>query len=56
MKHISTIKLTSLAAAIIAGGTMLPTVAFAEGAMVEEIVTTGSRAKARSATDTVCRS
>ena len=53
MKHISTIKLTSLAAAIIAGGAVLPTVSFAEGAMVEEIVTTGSRAKARSATDTV---
>ena len=53
MKNTSILKLTSLAAAIIAGGTMLPTVAFAEGAMVEEIVTTGSRAKARSATDTV---
>ena len=53
MKTKSFFKLTSLAAAIIAGGTMLPTVAFAEGAMVEEIVTTGSRAKARSATDTV---
>lgn len=53
MKNTSILKLTSLAAAIIAGGTMLPTVAFAEGAMVEEIVTTGSRAKARSAVDTV---
>ncbi len=53
MKNTSILKLTSLAAAIIAGGTMLPTVAFAEGAMVEEIVTTGSRAKARSAIDTV---
>ena len=53
MKNTLILKLTSLAAAIIAGGTMLPSVAFAEDAMVEEIVTTGSRAKARSATDTV---
>ena len=53
MKNTSILKLTSLAAAIIAGGTMFPIVAFAEDSMVEEIVTTGSRAKARSATDTV---
>ena len=53
MKNTSILKLTSLAAAIIASSAVLPTVAFAEGAMVEEIVTTGTRAKARSATDTV---
>ena len=53
MKKTSILKLTSLAAAMIAGGAMLPTVAFAQEAMVEEIVTTGTRAKARSATDTV---
>ena len=53
MKNTSILKLTSLAAAIIASSAVLPTVAFAEGAMVEEIVTTGTRAKARSATDTI---
>ena len=53
MKNTSILKLTSLAAAIIASSAVLPAVAFAEGAMVEEIVTTGTRAKARSATDTV---
>ena len=53
MQKTSILKLTSLAAAMIAGGAMLPTVAFAQEAMVEEIVTTGTRAKARSATDTV---
>ena len=53
MKKTSILKLTSLAAAMIAGGAMLPTVAFAQETMVEEIVTTGTRAKARSATDTV---
>jgi len=42
-----------MAAAIIASTAVFPTVAFAQDAMVEEIVTTGSRAKARSATDTV---
>jgi|TARA_B110000879_G_C11103677_1_gene484270 hypothetical protein len=35
MKNTLILKLTSLAAAIIAGGTMLPTAAFAEDAMVE---------------------
>ena len=53
MKNTSIFKLTSLAAAIIAGGTMLPTVAFAEDALVEEIVTVGARAKARSVIDSV---
>jgi len=52
MKNTSILKLTSLAAAIIASSAVLPTVAFAEGAMVEEIVTTGSRIKARSTTET----
>ncbi|MGB0449935.1 MAG: TonB-dependent receptor plug domain-containing protein [Porticoccaceae bacterium] len=47
-------KLNTIAAAVIAGGTMLPTVAFAaDEGMVEEVVTTGTRAKARSTTDTV---
>jgi len=46
-------KTTAIAAAVIAGSTMLPsTVLFAQE-MVEEIVTTGTRAKARSTTDTV---
>ena len=53
MKNTSIWKLTSMAAAIIASTAVFPTVAFAQDAMVEEIVTTGSRAKARSATDTV---
>ena len=53
MKNTSILKLTTLSAAIIASSAVLPSVAFAEGAMVEEIVTTGTRAKARSATDTV---
>jgi len=53
MKTTSIWKLTSMAAAIIASTAVFPTVAFAQDAMVEEIVTTGSRAKARSATDTV---
>jgi iron complex outermembrane receptor protein len=53
MKNTSILKLTTLSAAIIASSAVLPSVAFAEGAMVEEIVTTGARAKARSATDTV---
>jgi iron complex outermembrane receptor protein len=47
-------KLNTIAAAVIAGSTMLPTVAFAaDEGMVEEVVTTGTRAKARSTTDTV---
>ena len=53
MKTTSIWQLTSMAAAIIASTAVFPTVAFAQDAMVEEIVTTGSRAKARSATDTV---
>ncbi len=47
-------KLNTIAAAVIAGGAMLPTMTFAaDEGMVEEVVTTGTRAKARSTTDTV---
>ena len=47
-------KLNTIAAAIIAGSTVLPTMAIAaDEGMVEEVVTTGTRAKARSTTDTV---
>ena len=47
-------KLNTIAAAVIAGSTMLPTMAIAaDEGMVEEVVTTGTRAKARSTTDTV---
>jgi len=46
-------KLNTIAAAIIAGSTVLPTIAIAaDEGMVEEIVTTGSRVKARSTTET----
>ena len=46
-------KLNTIAAAIIAGSTALPTIAIAaDEGMVEEIVTTGSRVKARSTTET----
>ena len=45
-------KLNAIAAAVIAGSTVLPTMAFAaDEGMVEEVVTTGSRVKARSTTE-----
>ena len=53
MKKATFWKLNTIAAAIISGATMMPVMAVAQDGMVEEIVTTGSRAKARSATDTV---
>lgn len=53
MKKATIWKLNTIAAAIISGATMMPVMAVAQDGMVEEIVTTGSRAKARSATDTV---
>ena len=53
MKKTKIWKLNTIAAAIISGATMIPVMAVAQDGMVEEIVTTGSRAKARSATDTV---
>ncbi len=53
MKKSTIWKLNTIAAAIISGATMMPVMAVAQDGMVEEIVTTGSRAKARSATDTV---
>ena len=50
---IKNFKTSAIAAAVIAGSTMLPsTVLFAQE-MVEEIITLGARAKARSATDSV---
>lgn len=52
MKNTSIWKLSSIAAAMVAGSAMLPAVAFSQEAMVEEIVTTGSRVKARSTTET----
>ena len=53
MKKATIWKLNTIAAAIISGATMMPVMAVAQDGMVEEIVTTCSRAKARSATDTV---
>ena len=53
MKKATIWKLNTIAAAIISGATIMPVMAVAQDGMVEEIVTTGSRAKARSATDTV---
>ncbi|MEZ8133132.1 MAG: TonB-dependent receptor [Porticoccaceae bacterium] len=50
---IKNFKTTAIAAAVIAGSTMLPSTALFAQEMVEEIVTTGTRAKARSTTDTV---
>ena len=50
---IKNFKTTAIAAAVIAGSTMLPSNALFAQEMVEEIVTTGTRAKARSTTDTV---
>ena len=46
-------KFNAIAAAVIAGSTMLPVASAVAQEMVEEIVTVGARAKARSATDTV---
>ena len=46
-------KLNAIAAAVIAGSTMLPVVSAVADEMVEEIVTVGARAKARSTIDTV---
>ena len=46
-------KLNAIAAAVIAGSTMLPVASVVAEEMVEEIVTLGSRAKPRSATDSV---
>ena len=45
-------KLNAIAAAVIAGSTMLPVASVVAEEMVEEIVTTGSRVKARSVTET----
>ena len=45
-------KMNTIAAAVIAGTTMLPAVSVSAQEMVEEIVTTGSRVKARSTTET----
>jgi len=45
-------KLKTITAAIIAGSLAVPAITFAQDGLVEEIVTTGSRVKARSATDT----
>jgi iron complex outermembrane receptor protein len=45
-------KLKTITAAIIAGSLAAPAITFAQDGLVEEIVTTGSRVKARSATDT----
>ena len=45
-------KMNTIAAAVIAGTTMLPAVSVSAQEMVEEIVTTGSRIKARSTTET----
>ena len=46
-------KLNAIAAAVIAGSTMLPVASAVAEEMVEEIVTVGARAKARSVTETV---
>ncbi|MDE0785806.1 MAG: TonB-dependent receptor [Porticoccaceae bacterium] len=46
-------KVNAIAAAVIAGSTMLPSTALFAQEMVEEIITLGARAKARSATDSV---
>lgn len=45
-------KMNTIAAAVIAGTTMMPAVSVSAQEMVEEIVTTGSRIKARSTTET----
>ena len=53
MKSKSFFKVNTIAAAVIAGSTMLPSTALFAQEMVEEIITLGARAKARSATDSV---
>ena len=50
---IKNFRTTAIAAAVIAGSTMLPSTALFAQEMVEEIITLGARAKARSATDSV---
>ena len=45
-------KLKTMTLAMIAGSLAAPAITFAQDGLVEEIVTTGSRVKARSATDT----
>ena len=53
MKGKNFFKVNAIAAAVIAGSTMLPSTALFAQEMVEEIITLGARAKARSATDSV---
>ena len=50
---IKNFKTSAIAAAVIAGSTMLPSTALFAQEMVEEIITLGARAKARSSTDSV---
>ena len=50
---IKNFRTTAIAAAVIAGSAMLPSTALFAQEMVEEIITLGARAKARSATDSV---
>ena len=50
---IKNFKISAITAAVIAGSAMLPSTALFAQEMVEEIVTLGARAKARSATDSV---
>jgi len=53
MKNNTFWKLNAIAAAVIAGSTMLPVASAVADEMVEEIVTVGARAKARSVIDSV---
>tara|TARA_B110000444_G_scaffold92596_1_gene87509 strand:- start:2374 stop:4878 length:2505 start_codon:yes stop_codon:yes gene_type:complete len=53
MKGKNFFKVNAIAAAVIAGSAMLPSTALFAQEMVEEIITLGARAKARSATDSV---
>ena len=50
---IKNFKISAIAAAVIAGSAMLPSTALFAQEMVEEIITLGARAKARSATGSV---
>ena len=50
---IKNFKVSAITAAVIAGSAMLPSTALFAQEMVEEIITLGARAKARSATDSV---
>ena len=50
---IKNFKISAITAAVIAGSVMLPSTALFAQEMVEEIITLGARAKARSATDSV---